>query len=48
MAHNLAGWTGRIGLDEPVATTKTLRHRFFPQVGRLTCSARSLTLLPQD
>ena len=24
IAHNLARWTGRIGLDEPVATTKTL------------------------
>ena len=26
MAHNLARWTTRIGLGEPVATTKTLRH----------------------
>ena len=25
MAHNLAGWTTRIGLGEPVVTTKTLR-----------------------
>ena len=29
MAHNLARWTGRIALGEPVATTKTLRRRFF-------------------
>ena len=25
MAHNLARWTTRIGLGEPVASTKTLR-----------------------
>ena len=37
MAHNLA-----------VATTKTLRRRFFSLAGRLTRSARRLTLhLPQ-
>ena len=48
MAHNLARWTGRIGLGEPVATTKTLRRRFFSLAGRLTRSARRLTLhLPQ-
>ena len=48
MAHNLARWTGRIGLGEPVATTKTLRLRFFSLAGRLTRSARRLTLqLPQ-
>ena len=29
MAHNLARWTTRIGLGEPVATAKTLRRRFF-------------------
>ena len=48
MAHNLARWTARIGLGEPVVTTKTLRRRFFSLAGRLTCSARRLTLhLPQ-
>ena len=48
MAHNLARWTTRIGLGEPVATTKTLRRRFFSLAGRLTRSARRLTLhLPQ-
>ena len=48
IAHNLARWTGRIGLDEPVATTKTLRRRFFSLTGRLTRKARRLTLhLPQ-
>ena len=35
MAHNLARWTTRIGLGEPVATTKTLRRRFFSLAGRL-------------
>ena len=48
MAHNLARWTARIGLGEPVVTTKTLRRRFFSMPGRLTRSARRLTLhLPQ-
>ena len=48
IAHNLARWTTRIGLGEPVATTKTLRRRFFSLAGRLTRSARRLTLhLPQ-
>ena len=48
MAHNLARWTARIGLGEPVVTTKTLRRRFFSMAGRLTRSARRLTLhLPQ-
>ena len=48
IAHNLARWTARIGLGEPVATTKTLRRRFFSLAGRLTRKARRLTLhLPQ-
>ena len=48
MAHNLARWTARIGLGEQVVTTKTLRRRFFSIAGRLTRSARRLTLhLPQ-
>ena len=48
LAHNLARWTARIGLGEPVATTKTLRRRFFSLAGRLTRKARRLTLhLPQ-
>ena len=46
MAHNLARWTARIGLGEPVVTTKTLRRRFFSIAGRLTRSARQLTLHP--
>ena len=44
MAHNLARWTARIGLGEQVLTTKTLRRRFFSLAGRLTRSARRLTL----
>ena len=44
MAHNLARWTARIGLGEQVVTTKTLRRRFFSLAGRLTHSARRLTL----
>ena len=44
MAHNLARWAARIGLGEATATTKTLRRRFFALAGRLTRSARRLTL----
>ena len=44
IAHNLARWTARLGLGEPVVTTKTLRRRFFSLAGRLTSSARRLTL----
>ena len=44
MAHNLARWAARIGLGERVVTTKTLRRRFFALAGRLTRSARRLTL----
>ena len=48
MAHNLARWTARIGLGEQIVTTKTLRRRFFGLAGRITRSARRLTLhLPQ-
>ena len=44
MAHNLARWTARTGLGEQVVTTKTLRRRFFSLAGRITRSARRLTL----
>ena len=48
LAHNLARWTVRLGLGEQIVTTKTLRRRFFSMSGRLTRSARRLTLhLPQ-
>ena len=44
MAHNLARWTARIGLDQQIVTTKTLRRRVFALAGRITRSARRLTL----
>ena len=44
VAHNLVGWTGRIALNELVATTKTLRRRFFSLAGGITRKARGLTL----
>ena len=44
MARNLARWTTRIGLGEPVVTTKTLRRRCFALAGRITRKARRLTL----
>ena len=48
LAHNLARWTARLGLGAQIVTTKTLRRRFFSIAGRLTRSARRLTLhLPQ-
>jgi hypothetical protein len=43
-AHNLARWTARIGLGEGIVTTKTLRRRLFSLPGRLTRSARRVTL----
>jgi hypothetical protein len=49
MAHNLARWTARLGLGAGIVTTKTLRRRLFGLVGRLTRSARRVTLhLPTD
>ncbi len=48
MAHNVARWTARIGLGAGIVTTKTLRRRFFGLVGRLTRSARQVTVhLPE-
>ena len=44
LAHNLARWSARIGLGEQALTTKTLRRRFLSLAGRLTRSARRLTL----
>ena len=49
MAHNLARWTARIGLGQQIVTTKTFRRRVFALAGRITRSARRLTLhLPQS
>jgi hypothetical protein len=48
IAHNVARWTSRIGIGEGIVTTKTLRRRFFGLVGRLTRSARHVTVhLPE-
>ena len=44
MAHNLARWTARIGLGQQIVTTKTLRRRVLALAGRITRSARRLTL----
>jgi hypothetical protein len=44
MAHNLGRWTARLGLGAGIVTTKTLRRRLFALAGRLTRSARRLTL----
>ena len=44
IAHNLARWTARLGLGEGIVTTKTLRRRLFALAGRLTRSARRVTL----
>ena len=44
LTHNLARWTTRIGLEELIVTTGTLRRRLFSLAGRITRSARRLTL----
>lgn len=44
IAHNLARWTARIGLKQGIVTTKTVRRRLFRLAGRVTRSARRLTL----
>ncbi len=45
----LARWTARLGLGAGIVTAKTLRRRLFGLPGRLTRSARRLTLhLPLD
>jgi hypothetical protein len=45
MAHDLARWTARIGLGEGIVTTRTIRRRrFLGMPGRLTRSARRVTL----
>ena len=44
MAHNLARWTARISLGQQTVTTQTLRRRFFALAGRITRSARRITL----
>jgi hypothetical protein len=49
MAHNLARWTSRIGLGESLIATDTLRRRYLRTPGRLSRSARRMTLhLPRN
>ncbi len=44
IAHDIARWTARIGLDEGIVTTRSLRRQLFGFPGRLTRSARRVTL----
>jgi len=44
MAHNLARWVAQLGLGAGILSTKRLRRRLFAIVGRLTRSARRVTL----
>ena len=44
IAHNLARWTARIGLGAGIVTTRRLRRELLGLPGRLTRSARRLTL----
>lgn len=43
-AHNLARWVSRLGLGEQLIATDTLRRRYLNLPGRITTSARRLTL----
>ena len=44
IAHNLARWTSRLGLQEMIIATDTLRRRHLRLPGRITRSARRRTL----
>ena len=44
IAHNLARWTTRIGLEETIIATDTLRRHHLRLPGRITRSARQRTL----
>jgi hypothetical protein len=47
-AHNLARWTSRLGFNETLIATDTLRRHHLALPGRITRSARHLTMhLPQ-
>ena len=43
-AHNLARWTSRVGFGETLIATDTLRRRHLTMPGRLSTSARKLTM----
>ena len=44
MAHNLARFSTRLGLGDTLITTETLRRRYLSIPGRMTRSARRLTV----
>lgn len=44
VAHNLARWTSRIGLGETLIATDTIRRHHLAMPGRITRSARNLTV----
>lgn len=44
LAHNLARWTGRLGLGDGRTMTKTFRHRVLAMPGRITRTARRVHL----
>jgi hypothetical protein len=45
LAHNLQRWTAQLGLADPTPrAAATLRRRLFALPGRLTTTARRLTL----
>ena len=44
IAHNFVRWVARVGLQEIVVMTKTMRRRYFALPDRITTSARKLTL----
>jgi hypothetical protein len=44
IAHNLVRWTSRVGLGETLVTNDTIRRHHLAMPGRLTRSARTLTV----
>lgn len=44
IANNLLRWTARLGLEETLVMTKTMRRRYYSLPGRITTSARRKTL----
>jgi hypothetical protein len=44
MAHNLARFCTRLGLDDTLITTETLRRRYLSVPGRISRSARRRTI----
>jgi Transposase DDE domain group 1 len=44
IAHNLVRWVSRVGLQETLVMTKTMRRRYFSLPGRITTSGRKTVL----